>query len=400
MRTLADIVTVERRFARSARLDADLGGTPPLTGYVLQGSVQKSLLAMMAGIAEGGQTAFTWTGPYGGGKSSAALLLASLVGGTDEQRKLAAKIAGKDMTTHVRAAFPETGKGWRVVALTGRRADLRADLAEGCAGILRWNKTVRETTIGDRRLNLGIRRVLQAPGDRDELLLDGRRYVQHSRAWAFILPKAVEAVDVGLNVGVEFGPPVWKDVDRLVIEGGQERVRALIGGAGEHDLVAGRVADNADLVVVHAPFAQSDLNLETPMRDQPRQRVEAILEQLVASALDMREHFRTEPIRDLAQPVSFLYGFNVVLIGERPQNQPYLSSMFDEGGQCLGRVADGGGGEITDGAVVAIGDRKRRQVEILEDVVEVRLVDPSILEIAQHQNEMFEISGSPSSILR
>jgi len=151
MRTLADIVTVERRFARSARLDADLGGTPPLTGYVLQGSVQKSLLAMMAGIAEGGQTAFTWTGPYGGGKSSAALLLASLIGGTDEQRKLAAKIAGKDMTTHVRAAFPETGKGWRVVALTGRRADLRADLAEACAGILRWNKTVRETTSGDSR---------------------------------------------------------------------------------------------------------------------------------------------------------------------------------------------------------------------------------------------------------
>ena len=53
-------------------------------------SVRLLLLAMMAGIAEGGQTAFTWTGPYGGGKSSAALLLASLVGGTDEQRKLAA----------------------------------------------------------------------------------------------------------------------------------------------------------------------------------------------------------------------------------------------------------------------------------------------------------------------
>jgi hypothetical protein len=151
MRALADIVTVERRFARSARLDADLDGTPPLTGYVLQGSVQKSLLAMMAGMAEGGQTAFTWTGPYGGGKSSAALLLASLIGGTDEQRKLAAKIAGKDMTVHVRAAFPETGKGWRVVALTGRRGDLRADLAEACAGILRWNKTVREATSADSR---------------------------------------------------------------------------------------------------------------------------------------------------------------------------------------------------------------------------------------------------------
>ncbi len=151
MSVLADIVTVERRFARSARLDADLSGTPPLTGYVLQGSVQKSLLAMIAGIAEGGQSAFTWTGPYGGGKSSAALLLASLVGGTDEQRKLATKIAGKDMAARVRVAFPETGKDWRVVALTGRRADLRVDLAEACAGVLRWNKSVRETTSIDPR---------------------------------------------------------------------------------------------------------------------------------------------------------------------------------------------------------------------------------------------------------
>jgi hypothetical protein len=151
MSRLADTVTVERRFSRSARLDADLSGTPPLTGYVLQGSVQKSLLAMIAGITEGGQSAFTWTGPYGGGKSSAALLLASLVGGSDEQRKLAAKIAGQDMAARVRAAFPETGKDWRVVALTGRRADLRVDLAEACAAVLRWNKNVREATSTDPR---------------------------------------------------------------------------------------------------------------------------------------------------------------------------------------------------------------------------------------------------------
>lgn len=151
MSVLADIVTVERRFARSARLDADLSGAPPLAGYVLQGSVQKSLFAMMAGISEGGQSAFTWTGPYGGGKSSAALLLASLIGGTDEQRKLAAKIAGTEMTDRVRSTFPEAGKEWRVVALTGRRADLRGDLAEACSGVLRWSKGVREATSTDPR---------------------------------------------------------------------------------------------------------------------------------------------------------------------------------------------------------------------------------------------------------
>ncbi|RYG34429.1 MAG: hypothetical protein EON93_08115 [Burkholderiales bacterium] len=151
MKMLADVVTVERRFARSARLDSDLDGTPPLAGYVLQGSVQKSLLAMMAGIAEGGQSAFTWTGPYGGGKSSAALLLASLVGGTEEQRKLAAKIAGKEMVARAEGAFPSSDNVWRVIALTGRRADLRADLANACAGSLGWNKDVSEASIADPR---------------------------------------------------------------------------------------------------------------------------------------------------------------------------------------------------------------------------------------------------------
>ncbi|RUV92681.1 hypothetical protein [Mesorhizobium sp. M1A.F.Ca.IN.020.04.1.1] len=89
MTKLADIVKVERRFALSARIDTDLNGTPPLTGYVLQASVRKSLMAMLTGIAEGSQYAFTWTGPYGGGKSCAALLVANLVAGNKKQRALA-----------------------------------------------------------------------------------------------------------------------------------------------------------------------------------------------------------------------------------------------------------------------------------------------------------------------
>lgn len=170
MKTLADIVSVERRFALSARLDSDLNGTPPLTGYVLQGSVRKALSSMISGIAEGRQAAFTWTGPYGGGKSSAALLLASLVGGADEQRKIASKIVGPQMVEEIKAAFPDEGKkGWRVVALTGRRADLRSDLGAACAEMLRWSKGVRqEASTNPRTL---IERMLQEARQGGLLLL-------------------------------------------------------------------------------------------------------------------------------------------------------------------------------------------------------------------------------------
>ena len=132
MRTLADIVTVERRFARSARLDADLGGTPPLTGYVLQGSVQKSLLAMMAGIAEGGQTAFTWTGPYGGGKSSAALLL---LGSWFLASRHSSSMHGTPAIGVSAISWGLTGSGW---SRRGRRTAMavrygRWELAHGTA---------------------------------------------------------------------------------------------------------------------------------------------------------------------------------------------------------------------------------------------------------------------------
>ena len=99
MTKLSKIVEIDRRFARSARIDADLNGTPPLVGYVMQASVAKALTTLADSQIESHQGAFTWTGPYGGGKSSAALLVANLIAGAPENRKIARKIAGKALTT-------------------------------------------------------------------------------------------------------------------------------------------------------------------------------------------------------------------------------------------------------------------------------------------------------------
>lgn len=135
MNNLSDIVHVQRRFALSARLDADLEGSPPLVGYVLQASVRKALEAMLGGIAHGGRFAFTWTGPYGGGKSSAALLVANLVGGSKRQKKLAREIAGPELSTAFDEAFGPAAAGWKVLALTGRRSSLVDAIGEGLAAL-------------------------------------------------------------------------------------------------------------------------------------------------------------------------------------------------------------------------------------------------------------------------
>src|SRR5260221_13607975 len=68
--TLADHVSIARRFQRSIRLDTDLTRVDALQGFVCQRSAADGLLGMASQIAHTTQRAFTWTGPYGGGKSS------------------------------------------------------------------------------------------------------------------------------------------------------------------------------------------------------------------------------------------------------------------------------------------------------------------------------------------
>ena len=137
---LNEIVRVDGRFQRSARIDADLKGFPPLDGYVLQASIYKTLTDMVSMLAESGQAAFTWTGPYGGGKSSAALLVGSLVAGGCETRALARDLVGPELTAAFDRAFPETSGAWAVIAVTGSRASLRAEIAAAAASALGWSE--------------------------------------------------------------------------------------------------------------------------------------------------------------------------------------------------------------------------------------------------------------------
>ena len=153
MTSLAAIVDIDRRFARSARLDSDLNGTPPLVGYVLQASVEKSLTTLAANQIDSKQGAFTWTGPYGGGKSSAALLVANLVAGSPQNRSFARKIAGKALSGMYRKAFPEDRGPWAVVAVTGSRIGLREAIAEACAVTFGWSRSVvKKATANDGNL--------------------------------------------------------------------------------------------------------------------------------------------------------------------------------------------------------------------------------------------------------
>ncbi len=120
---LADRVRIARRFQKSIRIDTDLGDKNALDGFICPKSSADILLSMARHVSETGQGAFTWTGPYGSGKSSLAIALSALLNGNSELQKDAAKVFGRKLTNAMWKALPTGSKGWRVVPVVGRRDD-------------------------------------------------------------------------------------------------------------------------------------------------------------------------------------------------------------------------------------------------------------------------------------
>ncbi len=130
---LSDHVSVAPRYQRSIRIDADFGQADPLSGYVLQGSARDALTTTLR-LATNGQGAFTWTGPYGGGKSSLALALASYSLGRGPAFKEAKQLLGD--VPEVTAVFGRAPKDWLCVPVSGRRGNPVGDLREAVASAI------------------------------------------------------------------------------------------------------------------------------------------------------------------------------------------------------------------------------------------------------------------------
>ena len=118
---LDSIVRVRRRFQRSIRVDTDIGAAA-LEGFVCPQSAAESLLSMARQIEETGQGAFTWTGPYGCGKSSLAVAVAALLG--EPSLKAQARVAiGADVAALLERQLDGDGRGWTVLPVVGSRTD-------------------------------------------------------------------------------------------------------------------------------------------------------------------------------------------------------------------------------------------------------------------------------------
>ena len=120
---LSDRVRIGRRFLRSIRIDTDFGDAAALEGFICPLSSADVLRTMARHVAEAGQGAFTWTGPYGSGKSSLVVALSALLDGKAGLQKGAARVLGKDLAEEIYSALPAGTKGWRVLPVVARRHD-------------------------------------------------------------------------------------------------------------------------------------------------------------------------------------------------------------------------------------------------------------------------------------
>ena len=124
---LSDIVQISRQYQRSIRVDADIGRADALTGYICHATATSVVDGMGRQLAETNQRCFTWTGPFGGGKSSLAVALASALHPDKSLRAHARNALNLGSMPAFDKAFP-VRKGWLVVPAVGRRGSVVAEL--------------------------------------------------------------------------------------------------------------------------------------------------------------------------------------------------------------------------------------------------------------------------------
>lgn len=127
---LADNVYIARRFQRSIRIDSDHNDLKALDGFVCPQSSSDVLSAVAHHVSESGHGAFTWTGPYGSGKSSLVVAFSALLSGDDELKKRAVSAIGRSAANSIIKALPPKSKGWVTLPVVGRREEAARVIGE------------------------------------------------------------------------------------------------------------------------------------------------------------------------------------------------------------------------------------------------------------------------------
>ncbi|MEL7025269.1 MAG: hypothetical protein AAGL69_16160 [Pseudomonadota bacterium] len=171
--TWHNTVRVADRYVRAVNIERDLPDPEALRGYRLTGRAEAALKRILSGLHDGStQRAWRLTGPYGGGKSSLALLLACLFRDQFARNKRAGKL--------VHASAPDVHKlgaqalAYRPLVVQGHFADVSIAIAEAVLDQLtaQRNSAARKKLTKDLKSFIAKRNEARAPADGVLDLLD------------------------------------------------------------------------------------------------------------------------------------------------------------------------------------------------------------------------------------
>lgn len=123
---LSDLVRVAPYYQRSVQLNEDIGRQDAIDGYICHETARSVLHSMAQQVLNTNQRAFTWTGPYGSGKSSLALVLSNALSHNQKARV----ILRTDTIAEFGKAFPTSGKGWLIIPVVGSRRSFITAISE------------------------------------------------------------------------------------------------------------------------------------------------------------------------------------------------------------------------------------------------------------------------------
>ena len=170
---MIDPVAITPRFRRSVRIDSDFASAAAIDGFHCPASFQAAVTFMATHIADTEQGAFTWTGPYGGGKSSLALALACLFGAPKPVRNNAASLFGSQVIGALKSALPYFPARWDVLPLVTERRSIAVQLSEllGLPGASTSSAILKE--LEDRTRERGLLLIMDELGRGLEAAADG-----------------------------------------------------------------------------------------------------------------------------------------------------------------------------------------------------------------------------------
>lgn len=142
---LSDGISISHQYQRSIRIDTDLGREDSLDGFICHDTAKKVIETMAIQTIETNQRAYTWTGPFGSGKSSLALNFASALSSNMVLRKKARMKLQPSLLPLFDKAFPVEKQGWLILPIVGKRTSFTKEIVKVLNTYLSQDEHLEET---------------------------------------------------------------------------------------------------------------------------------------------------------------------------------------------------------------------------------------------------------------